>query len=133
MIKLYLYKKAVKRDIEDVKQQLCKATGITLQSSHRPHGFGAVASFDFGDIYIDDYLNNQLNDELKNDIDNCLIRLLKDDYGNVTEEEDEDNGENRYFGSGNIIGRYEIAIGVIEITVMNGRTNIVLLNGDVNE
>lgn len=127
MIKLYLYKKAIKRDIEDVKQQLCKAAGINPQSSHRPHGFGAVVSFDFGDIYIDDYLNTQLNAEIKNDIDNCLIRLLKDDYGNVTEEEDEDNGENRYFGGGDIIGRYEISIGVIEITVMKVHTEIKLL------
>ena len=127
MIKLYLYKKAIKRDIEDVKRQLCKATGINPQSSHRPHGFGAVVSFDFGDIYIDDYLNIQLNDELKNDIDNCLIRLLKDDYGNVTEEENEDNGENRYFGGGDIIGRYEISIGVIKITVMKAHTEIKLL------
>ena len=132
MIKLYLYKKAIKRDIEDVKQQLCAATGINPQSSHRPHGFGAVVAFDFGDIYIDDYLNIQLNDELKNDIDNCLIRLLKDDYGNVTEDEKDDNVENRYFGGGDIIGRYEIAVGVIEITVMNKRTDIVLLKGDMN-
>lgn len=127
MIKLYLYKKAIKRNIEDVKQQLCKATGINPQSSHRPHGFGAVVAFDFGDIYIDDYLNIQLNDELKNDIDNCLIRLIKDDYGNVTEDEKDDNVENRYFGGGDIIGRYEIAIGVIEITVMKAHTEIKLL------
>ena len=127
MIKVYLYKKAIKRDIENVKRQLCEATGINPQSSHRPHGFGAVVSFDFGDIYIDDYLNSQLDDELKNDINNCLTRLLKDDYGNITEDEKDDNVENRYFGGGDSIGRYEIAIGVIQITVMRVHTEIKLL------
>lgn len=126
-MKLYLFRKAVKRDIEDIKKQLYRASGINPKSSHRPHGFGAVVAFDFGDIYIDDYLNSQLNDEIKNNIDNCLIRLLKDDYGNITEDENDDNVENRYFGGGDIIGRYEIAIGIIEITVKKAHTEIKLL------
>lgn len=125
MIVLHIYRKAIKRNIDDVKQQLCKASGINPQSSHRPHGFGAIVSFDFGDIYIDDYINSQLNDEVQSEIDNCLIRLLKADYGNITDDEKEDNCENRYFGGGDIIGRYKISVGTIEIRVLNDHTEII--------
>ena len=123
---LNLYKKAIKRDIEDVKRQLCKASGINPESSHRPHGFGAIVSFDFGDIYIDDRIDTVIDDELKKQIDNSLIMLLKGDYGVVSAEEREDIVENRYFGGGDIMGRYETKVGIIEITVLKNKTNIIL-------
>lgn len=124
MIKLHLLKKAIIRDIDDIKQQLCNASGINPKSTQRPHGFCAVASFNFGDIYIDDFLNSQLGYKLQEEIDVCLTKFLKDDYGNITIDEKDDNIENRYFGDGDIIGRYHISLGTIEIIVLKTHTEI---------
>ena len=111
-----LYRSKSDRDIAVLCQQLKKASGIN--SSHLPHGFHAVASFDLGNIYVDDVITKKLNPNVQCEIDDCLLHFLREDYGDLTEEEQEQNGESKYFGSGRgMIARYRISIGLIEITV----------------
>ena len=111
-----LYRGKSDRDIAVLCQQLKKASGIN--GSHLPHGFHAVASFDFGNIYVDDDIFKKLNPNIQCEIDDCLLHFLREDYGDLTEEEQEQNGESKYFGSGRgMIARYKISIGLIEIAV----------------
>lgn len=111
-----LYRSKSDRDIAALCHQLKKASGIN--GSHLPHGFHAVASFDLGNIYVDNVIDKKLNPNVQCEIDDCLLHFLREDYGDLTEEEQEQNGESKYFGNGRgILARYRISIGLIEITV----------------
>ena len=124
---MILYKKSEKRDYKKIAEQLYK--GSRLTDSHIPHGFSSIVLFEFGDIYIDESINAILNADIKYDIDYCLLQFSKDNYGIITEEEKDYNIENKYLGNGkNLIGRYKITIGIIEIKVLKDYTIIVLKN-----
>lgn len=127
MIKVHLYRKPIKRDIEEVKRQLCKSLDIDHKSIHRPHGFEAVASFNLGYIYIDDYLNSRLTEKLKKEIDDCLTRFLEEDYGRITGDEADENGANRWLFGEDIFGKYEVSVGLIEILKSGDRSEIRVL------
>lgn len=124
---MFLYKKAIPRDIEKIKQQALKGYGIDPNSNRRPHGFGAVVGFDFGDIYIDDTIAEKLSAELKEEIEEILLRFLKNDYGDLNADERDYNIENRYFGGGLIIGRYELSCGKVEMKLEDGKTEIKII------
>ena len=128
MIKLYLYKKEQKRNIDDSRAQLYKATG--LNSSYLPHGFEVFAGFSLGDVYIDEELKNNLDDNLKKEIDSCLDKFLKDDYGVISSEEKESNIENKYFGGGELVGRYIIGIWSIQVVFTGRNTNVLSSNNN---
>ena len=129
MISLVLYKKAENRNVKELSNQLCLASGINPQSAHRPHGFSSIVSFNFGDVYIDNDIHLRINNKLNEEIENCLERIKVDDFGSVSQDEKEMNIENKYFGCGKyLVGRYEISIGVIELNVLSEKTQITLLN-----
>ena len=110
------YRSKADKDITLLCQQLKKAYGVS--GSHLPHGFHAIASFDLGNVYADDAIFKKLNSDVQCEIDDCLQRFVREDYGDLTEEEREQNGESKYLGNGGgMIARYKISIGMIEITV----------------
>ena len=117
--------KRLDRNTNNLRQQLKKASGIS--ACHFPHGFDAVISFDFGDIFVDEVVFQRMDSTVRREIDDCLMRFLREDFGNVTEEELEQNGENKYFGDGSrMVARYRISIGLVEV-VVNQNTMISLL------
>lgn len=125
MMKKYLYKKAAPRSTDNTVRQLCAASAINAESTHRPHGFWEISFFDFGDIYVDDYIYSKLSAAVRNDIESCLQLFIKDDYGIISEDEKDTNTENKYLGDGkNLIGRYEISVGIIEIKLLADNTII---------
>lgn len=122
---MILYKKAQERDLQKVAQELYKASALC--ESRLPHGFYAVASFDFGDIYIDQALDEIINDEIKRKIDESLLRFAREDYGEISEDEKDENLENKYFGNGkNLVGRYAVKNGELEINLLADCTKISL-------
>lgn len=121
-----LYREAKRRDIDNLAMQLKKANGRI--KNHFPHGFESILNFGFGDVFISDKLFALLNSDICQEIDFCLVRMWKEDYGIVNDETKEINGEKRYFGSGKgIVGRYEIGIGKIEISILDTYTYINLV------
>ncbi len=122
---MIFYRKRVERDIDSVYCQLKMASGIK-SDVQLPHGFESVASFDFGDIFVDEAISEKMKPCVQMEIDSCLCRFLQEDYGLISDEEKEQNGENKYFGNGcNLIAKYQTSIGIIEI-VFNGETMISL-------
>ena len=123
---MILYQKSPSRNYQDISRQLLKASGIN--SNCRPHGFEGIAGFDFGDIYIDEALADCLTDSLRSEIDGCLRRIVRDDFGEVTADEREENTDNRYFGNGKgIIARFALSAlptGKIEVRVEEDCTKI---------
>ena len=81
---------------------------------------------------MDDVITKKLNPNVQCELDNCLLHFLREDYGNLTEEEQEQNGEIKYFGNGRgMIARYRISIGLIEITVeQNTMISLLRQTGD---
>lgn len=122
-----LYRKRSDRDIVNIRHQLKNASGIK-SDVHLPHGFEAIASFDFGNIYVDDTVFQRLSPEVQGEIDICLHRFLQEDYGLITDEEREQNGESKYFGNGcGMVAKYQISIGMIAI-LHDRNTTISLLS-----
>lgn len=122
-----LYRKKASRNFDALSQQLKNASGIK-NVAHLPHGFETVASFDFGDIFVDDAIFQKLNIGVQAEIDSCLCRFLREDYGLITDEEREQNGELKYFGSGyGLIAKYQTSIGIITI-LLDRNTTIFLFS-----
>ena len=125
-----LYRRSSKRDINDVSEQLLRASGINNMEHRRPHGFSSVVGFDLGDTYIDDRLF-ELGEDVHQEIDACLINLLKGDYGILSEDDIQENNESRWFGNGVLFARYRISVGLIEINKLCEKTQIKLESADV--
>ena len=122
-----LYRAATTRTTSKLATQLKKASGNI--KGHYPHGFASVLGFSFGDIYVTNELFVLLNTDTCREIDKCLQKMLKQDYGTVDNETKNSNCENRYFGNGkNILGKYKISVGHIEISILNTHTLIKLLS-----
>ena len=121
--------KISRHDPDSRREQLLKAGGI--RSGGRPHGFDALVDFNFGEIYIDDLLAAGLDQGLDRELELCLERLGRLDYGSVSADENDENTENFYFGGGRgLTARYEISAGVIDIKVLDGRTEIRIISGE---
>ena len=125
-----LYRRSSKRDINDVSEQLLRASGINNMEHSRPHGFATVIGFDFGDIYIDDQLF-ELGEDVHQEIDECLINLKKGDYGILSDDEIQENNESRWLGNGDVYGRYVSSVGILRIDKKCGETCIKLEGADV--
>lgn len=111
-----LYRKKVIRNMDENVRQLKAASGI--KGNKVPHGFGAVAGFDFGNIYVDDRLHKMMDSSLSAQIDECLSKMARDNYGDISPSEADTNCENKYFGNGkDLTGRYHISAGTIEIHI----------------
>lgn len=111
---MVLYRKSKPHNAAD---QLKK--GSSLSEGHFPHGFLAEAFFNFGEIYFEDEIYRLINCVLEKEIEQCLSRLAKDDFGEVSADEKDENIENKYLGNGkNILGRYLTSIGIVEIKVL---------------
>ena len=120
--------KISRHDHDDRREQLLQASGI--KSGGRPHGFDALVGFNFGEIYIDDLLAAGLDQGLDRELELCLKRLGRLDYGSVSADEKDENTENFYFGGGKgLTARYEISAGLIEIKVLDSRTEIRIISG----
>lgn len=117
-----LYRKKESRDFGALRQQLKNASGIK-SVDHFPHGFEVVAAFDFGDVFVDDAIFQKLNIAVRAEIDTCLCRFSREDYGLITDEEREQNGELKYFGNGcGLIAKYQTSIGIITILLDRNTT-----------
>ena len=123
---MYLYRAAEKR--QDIPIQLSRASGISEKSKSRPHGFDAIVNFDFGDIFIDDVLFSLLNDEVSKEVDECLKRIIQGDYGQISVDDIQENNESRYFGNGDVMAKYEISEGFIQIEKIGDKTLIRMEN-----
>lgn len=121
---MHLYKETKRKNADDISLQLLKASKIDESGQHRPHGFDSIVNFDFGNIYVDDRIFELLNDDLCKEIDRCLFKILKEDYGVIFPEQIEENKESKYLGNGNVLAKYEISIGVIQIEKFCDETQI---------
>lgn len=118
-----LYRKADGRDIRKLTAQLKNASGN--KTNRLPHGVGGVLCFELGDIFLSDRLFSLLTANIRLEIDDCLRRIIKDDYGAVGDDTIEANGESRYLGNGaGVVGKYQISIGEIQISRLDIHTYI---------
>ena len=118
-----LYRNAEKNDVSHLVMQLKRASGNIR--NHLPHGFESIVNFGFGDIFVSDTIFSMLNHNVCQEIDITLDRMAKEDYGIIDDETREANLESRYLGNGkDIVGKYQISIGCIEITIFDTYTYI---------
>lgn len=127
-----LYKSTVQRNCFDVANQLRKATGQSISSNY-PHGFDAIVNFNLGDVFIDNELSDLLTNEMCMELDECLLKLIKGDYGTCSDDEIDENNENRYFGNGEVKAKYVISVGEISIDKSCTHTKIFLLKRSSKE
>lgn len=121
-----LYKKEIAPSPEKTAEELARGSGLT--NGHFPHGFSALASFGLGDVYIDEKIIALQNDRLTEEIDRCLLMLKNESYGEISDDEKDENLENKYFGNGkNLVARYKTSVGVLEIKVLESFTTVELI------
>lgn len=123
---MHLYKKARERNVDDVSDQLRRASGNIKKGGGVPHGFAAAVSFDVGDLYVDDELFDLMSAKLERELELCISRLVKGDYGNVSEDERDENEESRWLGDGSLTAKYSISLGEITVNKLCGKTEILL-------
>lgn len=82
-----------------------------------PHGFDTVFSLRLPRVYLTEALWNiwKKNDGSSEMLDEILTRIAKEDYGEVTTDESDFNGEQRWLACSfnGVVGRYHTDLGMI--------------------
>ena len=101
------------RKIHDITSQ-----GYGIQSPEKIHGYAGVFLFTLLDVYLSDRLEQVIDDnpELADVLQNLLKMFKKEEYGDISRDEEELNVEQRYLGGSHnyMIARYDTDIGRIE-------------------
>lgn len=83
-----------------------------------PHGFDSVFSLRLPRVFLTETLWNKCKntDGALEILDDILSRITKEDYGEVTADESDFNGEQRWLACSfnGVIGRYKTALGTIK-------------------
>ena len=80
-------------------------------------GFMGAFGFGLADVYVTDAVDKIISrhPEFSKEIENMISRIHKEDYGNISADERDLNGEQRYFAgtSYGVVARYDTKYGVI--------------------
>jgi hypothetical protein len=98
--------------------------GYGIEHPEKIQGFAGTFLFTLGDVYVTHEIDNithespSFGDELRF----CMSRLMLDDYGLISEDEEEGNLENKYMFGHSVgqYGRYNTEAGIVRLERCRG-------------
>lgn len=110
-----LFFKDEKPDAKEIHDGVSKAYGV--KHPEQIGGYEGIFLFTLLDVYISERVDDviALSPDFSETLNTLLVRFKKEDYGEVTKDEEWDNGEIRYLSSspGGMLARYNTDFGVI--------------------
>ena len=105
---------------DPVKTQEALSAGYRVKHPERISGYGRFL-FSPGDVYISDSLDYWVarDANLRPFLMNCLARFNNEDYGDISQDDIQENGENLWLGNGSyMFARYPYKKNMIKIRTL---------------
>lgn len=116
-----LFYKPEAKDEKAIYEAVQKGYGI--KGPWKVNGYRGTYLYSIGEVYVSDELEKQLAEaNFPNYLNELIHRFEREDYGDITQEEELRNIEQRYIDGGSwMIGRYTDEYGTIIIETLPGK------------